>query len=114
MSEMDRKALTREYKENARPMGVFRVRNLKTGRWLLGTSVDLPAMLNRQRAQLKLGAHPSKALQKDWNELGPEAFAFEALDTLDPQKEPSHDPAEELETLKALWLERQLAEGPSY
>ncbi len=111
---MDRKALTREYKQNARPMGVFRVRNLNTGRWLIGTSVDLPAMLNRQRAQLKLGAHPSKALQKDWNALGPDAFAFETLDTLEPPEEPGYDPTDDLATLKALWIERQGSDGTSY
>ena len=44
---MDKKALTREYKETQRPMGVYQVRNTVNGKVLIGTSVDLPAILNR-------------------------------------------------------------------
>ena len=47
---VDRKALIRQYKETRRPAGVFRVRNTANGKSLVGTSVDLPSMLNRQRA----------------------------------------------------------------
>jgi hypothetical protein len=35
-------------------MGVFQVRNTVTGQVLIGASTDLPAMLNRLRAQLRL------------------------------------------------------------
>lgn len=103
---MDRKALIRQYKESRRPMGVFRVKNTADGRSLVGTSVDLPAMLNRQRAQLRLGAHPNRAIQKDWNELGAEAFEFEILDTLAPPDEPDYDPSGDLRVLEGLWLEK--------
>jgi hypothetical protein len=106
MVRMDRKALIRQYKESRRPMGVFRVRNTADGRSLVGTSVNLPAMLNRQRAQLRLGAHPNRALQKDWNELGVEAFEFEILDTLTPPDEPDYDPSGDLRVLEDLWLEK--------
>jgi hypothetical protein len=41
-------------------------------------------MLNRQRAQLSMGAHANRALQKDRDELGSEAFEFEVLDELTP------------------------------
>lgn len=47
---MDRRELSRAYKETSRPMGVFRVRNTVNGKCFIGTSVDLPSMLNRQRA----------------------------------------------------------------
>ena len=56
---MDRKALVRDYKENRRPMGVFRVLNTANGKSLIGTSVDLPGMLNRQRFQLDLARIPT-------------------------------------------------------
>ena len=103
---MDRKALIRQYKASRRPMGVFRVRNTADGRSLVGTSVDLPAMLNRQRAQLRLGAHPNRALQNDWTERGAEAFEFEILDTLTPPDEPDYDPSGDLRVLEDLWLEK--------
>jgi hypothetical protein len=39
----------------ARPLGVFRMHNTVNGKSYVGTSVDLPLMFNRQRAQLGFG-----------------------------------------------------------
>ena len=112
---MDRKARIREYKETPRPMGVFRVRNTADGKSFVGSSRDLPAMLNRQRFQLELGSHPNRALQKDWNELGPGAFEFEVLDTLKPTEQSEHDVAEDLKVLVEMWLQKlSLSEAPGY
>jgi hypothetical protein len=104
---MNRRELVRAYKETRRPMGVYRVRNLHDGRSLIGTSVDLPAILNRERVALRLGSHRNAALQRDWNALGPEAFAFEVLDTLAaPDGQPAYDPTDDLQVLLGLWLDR--------
>ena len=110
--DCDRKALKREYKETRRPMGIYRVRNTVHDRALVGSTTDLPAMLNRQRAQLRFGGHPNQALQKDWNELGSEAFAFEVLDELKPPPDqPDYDPTADLRALERLWLERLMPYG---
>ena len=61
---MDRKTLIREYKETRRPMGVYRVLNTVNQKSFVGTSIDLPSMLNRQQSQLRMGGHPNRALQK--------------------------------------------------
>jgi hypothetical protein len=103
---MDRKALKREYQQSRRPMGVYRVRNTVHDRSLVGSTTDLPAMLNRQRAQLSMGAHANRALQKDWDELGSEAFEFEVLDELTPPDQPDYDPTADLKALEALWLDQ--------
>ena len=87
-------------------MGVYRIRNTTNGRALVGRSVDLPSILNRERAQLRLGVHPIKDLQRDWNALGPDAFAFEILDTLKLPDTPGYDPTDDLLVLEALWLEQ--------
>jgi hypothetical protein len=68
--------------------------------------VDLPAILNRHRAQLRFGVHPDRGLQRDWDELGPEAFAFEILDTLSPPEGTDYDPTEDLRVLLELWSEK--------
>lgn len=101
---MDRKEAIRAYKEGWRPMGVYRVRNTVTGKSLVATSTDIPSMFNRHRAQLRFGSHPDRGLQRDWNELGAGAFAFEILDTLSPPEEPGYDPAEDLRILEELWI----------
>jgi len=104
---MNRKALIRAYKEAPRPMGVYRIRNIHDDRSLIGRSVDLPATLNRERTQLRFGGHPNGALQRDWNALGPDAFAFEVLDTLTaPEEQPGWDPTDDLRVLESLWLDR--------
>jgi hypothetical protein len=87
-------------------MGVFQIRNLTSGKVLVGSSTDVPAMLNRQQAQLRLGVHPNRQLQLDWQTLGPEAFAFEVLDTLAPPEEPASDSRADLRVLETLWLEK--------
>ncbi len=113
MKDIDRKARIREYKETPRPTGVFRVRNIARGRSLIGSSTNLPAILNRLRFQLSNGSHPDQELQRDWNEQGPDAFAFEVLDELKPKKEPNYDPTLDLSVLLEMWRERLLTSGES-
>lgn len=68
-------------------MGVYRVHNTVNDKSFVGTSIDLPSMLNRQQAQLRMGRHPNPALQRDWNQLGADGFEFEILDTLGGEDE---------------------------
>ena len=103
---MDRKALQRAYKETKHPIGVYRIRNKVNGKTIVGTSVNLPAILNRHRAGLRMGGHEIRELQKDWNEHGADAFEFEILDQLTPKDEPGYDPANDLKELEQLWLEK--------
>ena len=111
MSDADRRAKIREYKEAARPAGVFRVRNTETGRTLIGHSVDLPGMLNRQRFQLRSGAHPNGELQSDWRQWGADAFAFEVVDLLEPAEGSEQISTEDLKSLAAAWAEKLAEEG---
>ena len=103
---VDRKALSRQYKETPRTMGVGVVRNLATGKVLVVAGVDLPSLLNRHQTQLRLNAHPVKGLQADWNAQGADAFVFETLDTLAPAETPDYDPTADLQALESLWLEK--------
>ena len=105
---MKRKNLIRQYKESRRPMGVYRVLNVVNGKSFVGSGVEVQAMLNSHGARLRLGVHENAVLQKDWNTLGPEAFAFEILDTLTDRAEPGYDPAADLRELEALWIEKLL------
>lgn len=107
----NRRELARKYKETPRPAGVYRVRNTASGKSLIGSSTDLPGILNRQRFQLQQGAHPDRELQKDWNDLGPGAFTFEALDVLAPSEAPDYDPSADLRVLEQMWVERLVEAG---
>jgi len=87
LSREERRQRAELYKQSIRKAGVYGVRNLRTGRLLLGSALNLHGPLNRHRAQLGFGSHPCKALQADWDRLGPEAFSFEVFDTVDPKLE---------------------------
>jgi len=102
----DRKALLQRYKDNPPAMGVYRVRNTVTGDYLLGSSSNLPGMLNRSRFSLEMGNDRCRELQDAWAAYGPEAFVFEALDTLDASDEPGADPRDELRVLEEMWRTR--------
>lgn len=45
------------------------IRNIPEDRSLVGSSVNVAAILNRHRAGLRMGGHENKDLQRDWNRL---------------------------------------------
>jgi hypothetical protein len=102
----DRKALRREYKNTPRTAGIGGVRNMANGKVLLLAGRDIPALLNRHRAQLRLGVHRNLELQRDWKALGEQGFVFEVVDTLTPKDAPGYDPSDDLRALEQLWLEK--------
>jgi hypothetical protein len=68
------------------PREVFKaavLANAATGRALIAASVNVQALLNRNRAELRLKGHRDRALQQEWNESDGAAFEFEILDTLE-------------------------------
>ena len=87
-------------------MGVYRVMNTVTGNSLVAASTDVNALLNRHKAQLRMAAHPNRALQADFAAHGPDSFVFEVLDTLTPSDDPAYDPADDLAELEDMWLEK--------
>lgn len=103
---IDKKALVRQYKETPRTAGVAVARNLTNGKRFVLAGADIPSLINRHRAQLKIGSHPNRALQADWTALGADQFTFEIVDTLTPPETPGWDPTDDLHALEALWLEK--------
>lgn len=101
-----RNELKKEYKQTQTQMGIYRIRNLANGKVLIGTAMNLPGILNSNKFQLKMGSHPNKELQTEWNEFGSEQFAFEVLDVLPPRDETGYDYHADLASLEELWQEK--------
>src|SRR5262245_15339016 len=101
-----RKEIHREYKERVKPSGIFQIKNLANGKLLLGSSLNLEGPLNKHRFMLKIGSHPNKELQKDWNELGPDQFTFEILEAIQIKDDPNFNLKDELTLLEDIWLEK--------
>ncbi len=87
-------------------MGVYQIKNKANGKLLIGYSIDLIAILNRHRAELKMGSHRNKVLQKEWLEFGPDMFEFEQLEILEPSDNPVYEPLDDLRLLEELWIEK--------
>ena len=105
LSREERKQRADLYNQAIRKAGIYGVRNLETGRLLVGSALDLHGPLNRHRAQLGFGSHPCRALQADWDRLGPDAFSFEVFATVDPELEGLERDAA-LEELEQEWTAR--------
>ena len=101
-----RKEIKTDYKERKRVAGVFQVRNLENGKVLLGSSLNLDGPLNSHRFMLWAGSHRNRELQKDWNESGPEKFAFEILEVVEERDDPGFRVDDELDLLEQIWIDR--------
>lgn len=107
----DRRALQAAYRRHVPAMGVFVVRNARSGRFQLHAARNLPAAMNRLQVEVTPSTNPNPALQRDWATLGPGAFEIRVLDVLAPRPEAGWDPQDDLTALRALWHERLVAEG---
>ena len=87
-------------------MGIYQIKNKANGKMLIGSNVNLPAILNRFKAELKMGSCRNIVLQKEWKQFGPEMFEFKELELLEPADDPAYDPAEDLHVLEELWMEK--------
>ncbi len=101
-----KKALKKAYLETPRRMGVYQIRNTVNDRVLVGGTLNLGAIFNRHEFQLRIGKHPNFRLQKEWNEVGRDAFAFEILDVIAPREGLQHDYQEDIVLLEDIWLEK--------
>ena len=104
--KQDNKQLKQNYKLTKLPLGVILIRNITNDKVFLTSGMNVPGLINRHEFQLRANGHPNKELQKDWNELGKEKFAFEILDQMEPLDTPSFDARRELKFMEEMWLEK--------
>jgi len=98
--------LKRAYKETPRQAGIFQIRNIQTGKILLGSSTNLHGPLNKHRFMLSIGSHDNAVLQQDWNRFGADAFTFEILEIVKPNDDPIFNIDDELTLLEQIWIEK--------
>ena len=98
--------MKRAYKEAPRQAGIYQIKNLKSGKILLGSSTNLHGPLNKHRFMLSIDRHDNAVLQDDWNRLGSNAFSFEILEVVRPSDDPAFCLEDELALLEQIWLEK--------
>jgi hypothetical protein len=112
---LSRAEMKRAYKETPKQAGIFRIKNLTSGDILLGSSTNLHGPLNKHRFLLTIGKHDNQALQRDWNRLGADSFAFEIIEVVKTTDDPTFDLGDELALLEQIWLEKLRPLGqPAY
>lgn len=104
MDKERRKELLEEYKKIKTYMGVVQITNKVNGKVFIAGYPNLKNKWSTIQSQLDMGMHVNSALQKDWNELGQQAFSYTVLE----QKEADevNDVRWELKQMEKSWLEK--------
>jgi hypothetical protein len=80
MDKSRRKELIEAYKQIKTYMGVIRITNRKTGKMYIDSYPNLKNKWLTIQSQLDMGRFANAELQKDWKELGADAFDYEVLE----------------------------------
>ncbi|KPU44774.1 hypothetical protein OXPF_18600 [Oxobacter pfennigii] len=114
--KLSRKEMIAQYKEAKLDMGVYRIKNVKTGKYLLGSTTDIKNIYNKFEfgAQTSTpGVFPRK-LAADITEYGFDNFSIEVLELLDVKPEMTKSEIdEELKLLEDIWRDK-LGKGNEY
>lgn len=101
-SAADRRAAARRARDAFPPMGVYAIRDRRTGALRVAASRNVHAAINRIRFELRLGTHPDRVLQAAWRDGGEERLAFEVLELVKERSDAAFDYAAELRLLEEL------------
>lgn len=66
--------------------GIYQIRNMINSKSYVGSAVNIRDRWRNHKAELNRGAHGNSHLQNAWNKYGFEAFAFEILERIEPER----------------------------
>lgn len=99
-----RKEILNEYKSRKSCGGVYTITNTLNGKYLIGYAANLKSVQNHFQFAVMTGSTLHPKLQKDWNELGAQAFTLRVLEELEQKTSQSHaEFMDDLKTLEQLW-----------
>lgn len=104
---LDRRAeLKQQYKEIKTEAGVYQIKNQKTGKILIESTLNLKT-INGRRIELERGTHRNRLLQEEIRQFGPYAFTFEVLEVLEKKEDDEFfDVRGALKKLEEKWVEK--------
>ena len=101
-----RKEITNAYKARKLLGGVYMITNILNGKYLIDHAANLKSVQNRFQFAMTTGSTMHHKLQKDWEELGAQAFTLEVLEELEQKPEQTQAAfMDDLETLEQLLRE---------
>ena len=112
IDKQKRRTLTSAYKQAARPMGIYQIRNVDNGKIFVDKSLDLEASRNRHQFVSAMDRPPIAKLSEEWQIYGGRRFVFEVLDEVHTARgaaagsaDVEHD-RRELTELLDVWLDK--------
>lgn len=102
---MKNKQVKEAYKLQKFRMGVFHIRNTINGKILVGSSINLDAIWNRIKMELKFGGHRNEKLQREWKDMGEENFKFEILSEIEEKDGENVNYNKEVKKLEEMFME---------
>ena len=111
---LDKKQLTKDYKLQKQPAGVYTVHNKVDNKMYIGASKNLPAVVRRFEFTLQMGSFPYQGLIDDYKKLGKDNFEIKILDELELKNETEKEIDTELISLEELWIEKLKNDGVSF
>lgn len=69
-----------------RVCGIYRIRNVVSGRFYIGSSEDIYRRFEAHRRRLRKGNHTNVGLQASWTKHGEDVFKFEILQRVPPEE----------------------------
>ena len=111
---INKKQLTKNYKLQKQPAGVYAVHNKIDNKMFIGTSKNLPAVIRGFEFTLQMESFPYQDLIDDYKKLGKENFEVKILDELELKKETEKEIDTELISLEELWIEKLKDDGVSF
>jgi group I intron endonuclease len=104
--KMNKKQLTKEYKLQKQPAGIYAVHNKIDNKMYIGASKNLPAVVRRFEFTLQMESFPYQELIDDYKKLGKDNFEIKILDELELKNETDKEITAELNELEELWIEK--------
>ncbi len=111
---IDKKQISKDYKQQTQPAGVYAVHNKIDNKMYIGTSKNLPAVVRRFEFTLQMESFPYQDLIDDYKKLGKDNFEIKILDELELKNETEKEIDAELNSLEELWIEKLKSEGVKF
>ena len=97
---MDRREISKQYRDRKLRGGVYTITNTENGKYLIGHAADLASVRNRFQFAVTTGATVDPRLREDWQAQGAGAFTLDVLEEL--EQRPDQSQAEFMDDLRAL------------
>jgi group I intron endonuclease len=111
---LNKKQISKDYKQQKQPAGIYVVHNKIDNKMYIGTSKNLSAVIRRFQFTLTMGSFPYQDLIDDYKKFGKDNFEIKILDELELKNETEKEITTELNELEELWVEKLKGDGVSF